>query len=253
MSILGKVFGTAKAVQEAGDPTIDVDRSSDVPPEVDVDLAPDGLAEPAPDPDMGPIPVVDAEALPDQLGLDDPSTKPGVSVLIASLEARLLAAFEQRFAVDAFKEKQIDRLHDELQGHRAGLVATATRPMVSALIRLHGNAARVKEAIPQQDQSKLTPEMVCKLFGGFQNELEAVLEDQGVLPFREEAGARFNPRRQLAVKTLATASPDLVGFVVESLRPGFLQNDLVVEREAVTVYVAGPGVVETDNQIEAQG
>ena len=60
-----------------------------------------------------------------------------MSALLSNLEARLLDAFNQKLAFDTFKEKQIDRLHEELQGYKSDLLLKATQPLIAAIIKLH--------------------------------------------------------------------------------------------------------------------
>lgn len=48
--------------------------------------------------------------------------EPGLSELLSNMERRLLDAFNQKLAFDNFKEKQIDRLHEELQAYKADLL-----------------------------------------------------------------------------------------------------------------------------------
>src|SRR4051794_26494355 len=45
---------------------------------------------------------------------DQPSSG-DILALLAAVEQRILDAFEQKLAYDASKEKQVDRLHEELQ------------------------------------------------------------------------------------------------------------------------------------------
>lgn len=156
--------------------------------------------------------------------------------LLAGLESRLLAAFDEKLAIDSHKDKQIDRLHDELQAYKSDLVAKAIRPMVSTLIQVHADAVRLVDTIPNQDADKLTAERIAALFDSFRLDIETALIDQGIRPFREPGGARFDPRRQSAASTVK-ASAELVGAVSHSLGWGFEQQGEVVEREPVAVFV----------------
>jgi len=53
----------------------------------------------------------------------------------------LLDAFNQKLAFDNFKEKQIDRLHEELQAYKSDLLLKATQPLIAAMIKLHATSA----------------------------------------------------------------------------------------------------------------
>jgi hypothetical protein len=163
----------------------------------------------------------------------DPAQLPA---LIAGLEVRLMAAFDQKLATDSYKEKQIDRLHEELQSYKADLVAKAIRPMTSALIKVHAGAVRAMEVLSKQDPSKLTVERISSLFDSFRDEVETALTDQDIRAFQTASGNRFDPRRHVPIKTVPAPSPELVGIIVRSLGSGFEQAGVIIEREYTEVY-----------------
>jgi molecular chaperone GrpE (heat shock protein) len=166
----------------------------------------------------------------------EPEAPADLPRLLAEIESRLLSAFEEKLAIDSHKDKQIDRLHDELQAYKSDLVAKAIRPMVSTLIQVHADAVRLVDTISKQEPDKLTAERIAALFDSFRLDIETALIDQGIRPFREPDGARFDPRRQSAASTVK-APAELVGAVSHSLGWGFEQQGEVVEREPVAVFV----------------
>jgi hypothetical protein len=83
--------------------------------------------------------------------------------LLSHLEARLLDAFNQ-LAFDNFKEKQIDRLHEELQGYKSDLLLKAAQPLIAAMIKLRADAGRLIIGISQEDPTKLTAERIIGFF-----------------------------------------------------------------------------------------
>jgi molecular chaperone GrpE len=160
--------------------------------------------------------------------------------LLAEGLAGPLRELRDQLALDRFKEQQIDRLHQELQGYKTDLLGRAVRPLLLGLIRLHDTLGKVKESLRQVPPAELTVERAAGFFDGFRGDLELVLEEHGVLRF-ETAGERFDPHRQTAARTVPAADPGRVGLVAERLRPGFAQGEVPLQKERVVVYVAVVG------------
>jgi tetratricopeptide (TPR) repeat protein/molecular chaperone GrpE (heat shock protein) len=163
--------------------------------------------------------------------------------LRAVLEARfdaLRQAFHEKLAFDTHKERQIDLLHRELQEHKRGLLAQATRPLVAGLVRLHDDLGRAAADLAASPAEDVTSERSIRLLSGFQGDVEILLEASGVTRFQEPA-ERFDPHRQTARQTIGTAERDQVGAVARRLRPGFEQDGHLVMKERVEVYVLALG------------
>jgi molecular chaperone GrpE (heat shock protein) len=156
------------------------------------------------------------------------------AVINGSVE-RILDAFERKLAYDATKQVQVDRLHAELQEHRAGLVNRVARPLVNGMIRLHDGIGKLVVSLQTKSPDDLTPERFFALLEGLQGDIEILLEQNGVVAYREPSGS-FDPRRQRAIKTVVTHDPQLGGQVADAVRPGFEQGNEVLEKERVVVY-----------------
>lgn len=165
-----------------------------------------------------------------------PEAPHDLAALVLDLEKNILDAFERKIAFDATKEKQIDRLHAELQGHRSDLVGRAIRPVFESVIRLHDDFGKVLDALEAEDPAKVTAQRLLSLLKGFHDDVELALEHNGVAAFRSE-DTKFNPQRQRVARTVKTADASLVGQVAARIRPGFSNGDTLIERERVAVYV----------------
>jgi molecular chaperone GrpE len=148
----------------------------------------------------------------------------------------LLKAFESKLAFDQHKEKQIDSLHAELQEHKRDLLARATRPLLSGLVRLHDSLGRMPEDLRGESPEELTPERFFGILEDFQDDVEIVLEDNGVSLFLEPC-ERFEPRRQTSRRTVETIDESRVGTIAHRARPGFEQEGTLLQKERVDVYV----------------
>ncbi|TGO03089.1 hypothetical protein PN36_13100 [Candidatus Thiomargarita nelsonii] len=153
--------------------------------------------------------------------------------------SKMLNAFEQKIAFDAAKQQQIDRLHAELQECRTDMIAKTNRPLVNGLIRLHDDIGRLIEGPTEQ----LEPD---KLLKEIQEDIEIILDQNGVATFREPIDT-FQPRRQRALKNVSTTDEKQVGNVAERIRAGFEQGDEIIQKERVNVYVLDKTTVNTEN------
>jgi molecular chaperone GrpE len=160
--------------------------------------------------------------------------------LLAEGLAGPLCELRDQLALDHFREQQIDRLHQELQGYKTDLLRRAIRPLLLGLIRLHDNLGKVQDSLRQVPPAELRPERITGFLDGFRGDLELLLEEHEVLRF-ETAGERFDPHRQTAARTVPAADPGSVGHVAERLRPGFAQGEAMLQKERVAVYVAAAG------------
>lgn len=156
---------------------------------------------------------------------------------VSAESARVLQAFGEKLAFDAFKETQVERLHAELQQHRDGLLERATRPLLHAVIRMHDDLGKAAAALRARPLEEVTPESTFRLVDGFREDLELLLSQHGVEPF-DPPGDVFDPRLHTALRTVATADPALAGRIAERLRPGFSHGEALLQKARVAVFAA---------------
>jgi molecular chaperone GrpE len=162
-----------------------------------------------------------------------------LSAMLSNLQERLLDAFDQKLAFDAFKERQIDRLHEEVQGYKSDLLLKAARPLIAAMIMLHADIGRLISGISREDPTKLTVERIIGFFDGFRDEIIDLLAAQGVEVFHAARDDdRFDAWRQSSVGVVETSDPELVGRIAEIVQPGFEQGSTVLSKEKVKIYTA---------------
>lgn len=212
------------------DPVPDV---SAVPPRE----VPEGADSPAEGRDRVP-------AAPDTAAAPTPAALDALLAAVQRLEAHVLAesgrvlqAFGEKLAFDAFKEAQVERLHAELQQHREGVLERATRPLLNAVIRMHDDLGKAAAALRARPPEEVTPERTFRLVDGFREDLELLLSQHGVEPF-DPPGDVFDPRLHTALRTVATADPALAGRIAERLRPGFSHGEALLQKARVAVFTA---------------
>lgn len=174
-----------------------------------------------------------------------------VEKAIEAAVERVLDAFERKLAYDTSKQLQVDRLHAELQEHRAGLALRAARPIVHGMIRLHDNIGKLVTALHNKPSDELSPAHLFALFEGLQEDIEIILAQNGVAAYREPSQT-FDPRRQRAVRAVVTHDPQLGGCVAEPLRPGFEQGGEILEKERVVVYQWQAPPPQSESQLQDQ-
>ncbi len=206
--------------------------------------APDAASPPAIDFDSeAPVVAQVPEPLPPALELAT-ALEP-LQATMAQGFADLLRAFEDKLAYDRAKERQIDRLHAELQEHKRDLVAKVKRPMIQGLVRLHDDLGKVIAALGRRTPEELTPQRFFNAFDGFADDIELLLGQHGIEAF-SVPGQEFDPRRQTALRTEATDDPDLAGTIAERLRSGFAEGETLLQKERVAVYAAAEEPTRAD-------
>ncbi len=133
-----------------------------------------------------------------------------------------------------------------MQEYRTDLIAKTNRPLVNGLIHLHDNIGKLIENLQSKATEQLEPDMFFKAITGFQDDVEILLDQNGIAAFKE-LGEAFQPRRQRAIKNIPTNDDKQVGKIVKQLRPGFEQGDELIQKERVSVYVLDKTPIVDEN------
>ena len=159
-----------------------------------------------------------------------------IEFVVASEIERLLRAFNDKLAYDETKQLQIERLHKELKDHQSDLLARTALPIARGVIRVHDHIGKLHTTLESRDQIEFTLNSCLTLLQSLQEDLELVLEDNGVDKYREH-DTSFNPKRQKIARKTETTHNQLHGTVETSIAPGFEFNGRIVEKERVSIYV----------------
>ncbi len=151
----------------------------------------------------------------------------------------LRTAVETGQARERFLERQIDKLHAEVQAHKTGLLQKLQRPYVMGLVQLHDGLGRVAEHLNAVPDKVYSADEAAALLTGFQEDVELLLEQNAVRMFREP-GEIFVPARQTSLQTVPTQDPADIGRIARKVRPGFETEETVVRKELVCVYGPAP-------------
>lgn len=180
-----------------------------------------------------------------------------LSATVQSGVDKILRAFEDKLAWDASKQQQIDKLHAELQQHRNDLVAQSILPLIRSVIRHYRDIGRLRdnlEATPRDPGE--APNLFDNLLSGLQDDVELLLDQNGITAYRNPTDRVVDPARQRVIAAQPTDDEREVGLVARSLVPGFEHGDSIIEKECVVAFALetkpSPETVDTSDRPEGQ-
>jgi molecular chaperone GrpE len=164
---------------------------------------------------------------PEPLGSSVASVIPNQDVSIILAELRdLRKCFDSKIRYDDAKERQIEALHEELQGYRQGLYQQIMQPIVMDLIGIYDEAAGQLVRISGGPDAGL---------GLLAEMVEEVLARYGVVRYQVDSDA-IDRSRQKVIGTRDTADPELAKRLARRVRSGFEIKGKVIRPEWVEAY-----------------
>ena len=186
-------------------------------------------AEEAAEATEAPVPT-EAEEV-DEQPADEPQDD-GIAAILAAI-AELQKKFDDKIAYDEFREKQIDKLHAELQAYKEDLQMKLLKPFVKGILALINEYSNFAEKIVtgQVDGSRVTKWAI-----GVSEDLNTLLEDCDMELYNDEESDVFNPRTQRVKKTIDTTDPALDKHIAARIRPGYRWRGIMMQPEFVHIY-----------------
>jgi molecular chaperone GrpE len=166
-------------------------------------------------------------------GIEELNT--GVKEIEKKIE-RMQETFESKLRYDETKDRLLDSLHKELGEHKEDFYFKIMCPLVLDLItELYDDMNHlVRHAQPSCATENITMANDNNLCSYIQI-IESILERYGISAYSEDNGA-FSPKRQRAIKIVATDLKEQDRHVAESLKKGFSYNGNVIRLEQVSTY-----------------
>jgi len=141
------------------------------------------------------------------------------------------------------KQEQIDKLYDENQGYKQGILEKFKKSLVLAVI---GQIDAALKTISHFGNQEFSEENYCKLLENY-NEIvtdfqESLAQSFDVTAFYSEENTPFDAKRQRALKTVSTEDETKHKIIRKSLRQGYeIENadetKTLLRLEMVEVYV----------------
>jgi molecular chaperone GrpE (heat shock protein) len=158
---------------------------------------------------------------------------------ISVLLWQLAKDFETKLKYDATKQAQIDRLYNENQSFKEGLLKKFRHSMILAVIEQIDDAAKVinhfNNTVCSEDNYRKLLDSYQEVATGFQDVLQ---ERFDVKSYYSESDSQFDPQRQRMLKKYPVNDQSKHKLVKQSLRPGYETDDgFILRPEMVEVYV----------------
>jgi molecular chaperone GrpE len=162
-----------------------------------------------------------------------PHSGPALVDVLASLAA-LRQEFAAKIRYDATKERQIDKLHSDLQEQKQDVYFKIMRPLLVDLISLQDHLYELLRHPPAEGVSA-SEERLRSSIRTLADIVDSTLERYDVIAFREE-GEAFVAQRQRAERAVDTQDPAQDRCIAERLKKGFLYQGRVLRPELVATY-----------------
>ncbi|MDR0706081.1 MAG: hypothetical protein LBF88_14000 [Planctomycetaceae bacterium] len=152
---------------------------------------------------------------------------------------QLAKDFEVKLKYDSTKQAQIDKLYNENQSFKEGLIKKFQHSLILAVIEQIDEAAK---QIIHFGNAAFSEENYRKLLNSYQEVADdfrdVLLEKFDVVNYRSEPDSQFDPKRQRSLKTCPVNDQSKHKLIKQSLRPGYAAEDgFVLRPEMVEVYV----------------
>lgn len=143
--------------------------------------------------------------------------------------------FSDKLKYDAFKNKIIDSLHQELQSYKTDLIRKNVQSMIIDVIKIIDDIRKLSLHYESMNPEDLEAHKLLELLKRIPDDLEDIFFYQGVKPFTCE-GTEFDPSRQRILKRITTDDISLDNTVAKSIKPGYEWDDHVIRPEIVALY-----------------
>ena len=164
--------------------------------------------------------------------------------------------FRHNTHVNEHNRALIDKLHSENEQLRRAELERARDPVVRDLISLADTCLRNGRAWLERET--VTPDDIDRVLRDVTDDVELILERQGVESFEAEVGKKFDRRAGRAVRSAGTADESLDGAVAAVLKPGYRIGDRVLRYCEVAVWsfeatpAADPGSTGVNTESEPE-
>jgi molecular chaperone GrpE len=164
----------------------------------------------------------------------------------------VLLLFKDKILYDSTKEKQMDKLHAELQTYKQDVVFKATKPLINSVIYIYDDMDKMIQRYTDNPE-ELDLKKMMNILSILKEDVEILLEENGITQFSEEFKTKFDPKTQQLIKKIPIGDKEKVGEVVEKIRPGFENVTEIIRKERVGVYVYDETLnIEKENKIEGE-
>lgn len=149
--------------------------------------------------------------------------------------AKLNKQFEKRLAYVDYEEKIVDSMHKELQAYKEDLKFQLIKPLLLDIISVAAAITRMSDkyrANPEGEQ-----DIPNEKFLSYADDLNDILENNGVDKYKSSEGDAFVPLKQKSIKQVETEDESLNGKIAKSYTYGYERDGKRIAAEQVAVYI----------------
>jgi len=128
----------------------------------------------------------------------------------------------------------MDRLHSENEQLRRAELERSQDPMIRDLISLADTCLRNGRTWLQRET--VTPSDIDRVLRDVADDVELILERQGVEAFKPEEGTKFDRREARVVRSVDTSDASRDGAIAEVLKPGYRIGHRILRYCEVVVW-----------------
>jgi molecular chaperone GrpE len=180
------------------------------------------------------LPDLKNKSITDEIPQNESSIPGDLSKIKESI-TDLVSQFESKLKYDKHKDEIIDKLHDENQLLRNDLYKKLVLPFINEIIFIIDDYSILFRKHSQTDVKDLDVAKLLKQFGGISDDLENVLEKNGIEPFSCD-GDHLDSSKQKIIKTIPTDDPNMDKIICERVKKGYIMEAKVIRQEQVTCY-----------------
>lgn len=171
------------------------------------------------------------EPEPSPLELDSAVELSGIKDLLTDLSKH----FESKLKYDKHKDAIIDKLHAENQSYKNDLLKKTVMPFVNEIIFLIDAYSTLHRKHSETDISEIDTAKLLKQFGDIPNDLEELLNKNGIESFSVE-NETTDFSKQKIIKTVPTSQQEKDKTVCERFKKGFMMDGKIIRQEWISCY-----------------
>ncbi|MDR1383565.1 MAG: hypothetical protein LBJ67_06945 [Planctomycetaceae bacterium] len=158
---------------------------------------------------------------------------------ITTLLRQLAKDFDAKLKYDASKQTLIDKLYNENQSYKEGILQKFQHAMILAVIEQIDDAAKTISHFENAEFSEENYRKLLKYYSDIAASFQDMLIERFDIHFyHSEPNTPFDPKKQRSLKTVVTNDQSKHKLVKQSLRPGCeTEAGFVLRSEMVEVYV----------------
>lgn len=146
----------------------------------------------------------------------------------------LTELFQDKIQTDAYKNRLLDQMHDELKLYQNNILESIREPIVAELIDVLEGMRRFERFAPEEVTEE-NYEKLKRRYSDARGDLEDILESLDVCRYETDPSIP-DLKRQKIVKTVPTGDAALNNRIAKKISDGYMNKNKILKYEKVAVY-----------------